>query len=62
MSVDAKSAEPPVPTTAHVISQLQSEIPLPMMLCYFISNSFEAVPLSRAIKNALNAGGTSYIA
>jgi PAS domain S-box-containing protein len=28
---------------AHVISQLQSEIPLPMMLCYFISNSFEAV-------------------
>jgi PAS domain S-box-containing protein len=28
---------------AHIVSQLQSEIPVPMMFCYFISNSFEAI-------------------
>ena len=28
---------------AHIISQLQSHIPLPMMFCYFISNSCEAI-------------------
>src|SRR4051812_9056953 len=28
---------------AHIVSQLQSQIPLPMMFCYFISNSCEAV-------------------
>jgi PAS domain S-box-containing protein len=28
---------------AHIISQLQSQIPLPMMFSYFISNSFEAI-------------------
>jgi PAS domain S-box-containing protein len=28
---------------AHIISQLQSQIPLPMMFCYFISNSCEAI-------------------
>ena len=28
---------------AHIISQLQSEIPVPMMLCYFVSNTFEAI-------------------
>src|SRR3954471_12103282 len=28
---------------AHIIVQLQSQIPVPMMLCYFISNSCEAI-------------------
>src|SRR3954467_2194486 len=28
---------------AHIIAQVQSHIPLPMMLCYFISNSCEAI-------------------
>src|ERR1043166_3033668 len=28
---------------AHIISQLQSQIPLPMMFCYFIRNSCEAI-------------------
>jgi PAS domain S-box-containing protein len=28
---------------AHIIAQVQSHIPLPMMICYFISNSCEAI-------------------
>ncbi|MFL6514455.1 MAG: PAS domain S-box protein [Chthoniobacterales bacterium] len=28
---------------AHIISQVQSHVPLPMMFCYFISNSCEAI-------------------
>ena len=28
---------------AHIIAQVQSHVPLPMMICYFISNSCEAI-------------------
>jgi PAS domain S-box-containing protein len=36
---------------AHIVSQFQSHVPLPMMFCYFISNSCEAI---------IGAAGTRY--